>query len=79
MKLKNKVAVITGAAVGIGRGTAIKFAEEGARLALIDMNRETLDLTASEPGDTALTRTPRAVTSLARALVKEMIAPLVAE
>ena len=48
MKLKDKVAVITGASVGIGRGTAIKFAEEGARLALIDMNRETLDVTASE-------------------------------
>ena len=48
MKLKNKIAVITGAAAGIGRGTAIKFAMEGAKLALIDINRELLDVTAAE-------------------------------
>jgi len=30
MRLKNRVAVVTGAARGIGRATAIKFAKEGA-------------------------------------------------
>ena len=32
MKLKGKVAVITGSSSGIGRATALKFAQEGARI-----------------------------------------------
>jgi len=39
MKLKDKVAVITGGASGIGRGTAILFAKEGARVVVADVNR----------------------------------------
>lgn len=37
-KLAGKVAVITGAASGIGQAVAIRFAEEGARLMLADIN-----------------------------------------
>lgn len=40
MKLKDKVAVITGAGSGIGRGTAIVFAEEGAKIVVADLNLE---------------------------------------
>jgi NAD(P)-dependent dehydrogenase (short-subunit alcohol dehydrogenase family) len=36
-RLKNKVAVITGAALGLGRATAIRMAEEGAAVAVLDM------------------------------------------
>jgi 3-oxoacyl-[acyl-carrier protein] reductase len=36
MRLKNKVAIITGAASGIGRQTAVTFAREGARVVLAD-------------------------------------------
>lgn len=38
MRLQGKVAVVTGAASGIGRGIALRFAAEGAALALADVN-----------------------------------------
>ncbi len=38
MRLKNKVALITGASSGIGRATAILFAQEGAQVVLVDVN-----------------------------------------
>jgi NAD(P)-dependent dehydrogenase (short-subunit alcohol dehydrogenase family) len=38
MRLKNKVAVITGGASGIGRATVLKFVREGAKVMIADMN-----------------------------------------
>ncbi|MEH6666026.1 MAG: glucose 1-dehydrogenase [Brevundimonas sp.] len=44
-RLSNKVAVITGAAVGLGRATAIRMAEEGASVAVLDiLDAEGLEL-----------------------------------
>jgi len=37
MKLKSKVAVVTGAGAGIGRATSLLFAREGARVAAVDV------------------------------------------
>ena len=38
-RLKDKVAIVTGAASGIGRETALRFVGEGARVVVADRNR----------------------------------------
>lgn len=48
MKLKGKVAFVTGGARGIGREIALLFAREGADIAICDVNAETLAGTAKE-------------------------------
>jgi NAD(P)-dependent dehydrogenase (short-subunit alcohol dehydrogenase family) len=50
--LKGKVAVITGATEGIGRATALKLAQEGAKVAICARRQEPLDQTAAEIGKT---------------------------
>ena len=42
MSLKGKTAVITGAAMGIGKGAAVRFARAGADLTLIDLDAKAL-------------------------------------
>ena len=42
MRLKNKVAIITGSASGFGKGIAKKFSNEGAKLILVDINTNLL-------------------------------------
>ncbi len=42
MRLKDKVAIVTGAASGIGRSTAQAFAREGCKVALVDINESGL-------------------------------------
>lgn len=54
MRLKDKVAIVTGAASGIGRATAVRFAQEGAKTILADISteegKETVALIKKEGG-----------------------------
>lgn len=48
MKLKNKVAIITGAASGIGKELALVYAREGAKIAIADLNLAQANIVAEE-------------------------------
>jgi meso-butanediol dehydrogenase/(S,S)-butanediol dehydrogenase/diacetyl reductase len=72
-RLEGQVAVITGAANGIGRATARLFAREGARLMLADIHeqglQETLTLVRNEGGEAILKRTDVSVEAEVRELI----------
>ena len=48
MTLRNKVCIVTGAASGIGREIALRFAAEGARVAIADLNKTAAQAVADE-------------------------------
>jgi NAD(P)-dependent dehydrogenase (short-subunit alcohol dehydrogenase family) len=52
--LADKVAVVTGAAGGIGEGTARRLAEEGARVVVVDIQAERAQAVADSLGDSAI-------------------------
>ena len=51
MRLKDRVAVVTGAGSGNGRGIALRFAEEGARVVAADLELDAAQETAKLVGD----------------------------
>ena len=53
MRLAGKVAVVTGAARGIGRATAERLLAEGAKVVVSDIDAQTLEKTAAEIGPAA--------------------------
>ena len=48
MKLKDRVAIITGAARGIGKAIALTFVREGAKVALVDIDQKQLEALRNE-------------------------------
>ena len=48
MRLKDKVAIVTGAASGIGKAIALTYAREGAKLAIADLDKGAADAVAGE-------------------------------
>ena len=73
-----KVAIVTGAARGIGRAIAVRFAQEGARVAVVDLReaegRETAHLIEAEGGQALFIKTDVSDSSQVQAMVETVLA-----
>jgi NAD(P)-dependent dehydrogenase (short-subunit alcohol dehydrogenase family) len=78
MRLKDKVSIITGAASGIGKATALVFAGEGAKVMCADVNVEGAEAVARQIVDTGGEAASIRVDVSKEAEVQEMIAQTVA-
>lgn len=82
MRLKDQVAIVTGAASGIGRATAIVFAREGAKVVVADIQEHswleseipsTLEVIRAAGGEAAFVKTDVTLRAQVEALVDETL------
>lgn len=77
MRLKDRVAIVTGAASGLGRGIARALAAEGARVAILDLNeagaRETVEAIRGAGGEAQAIRTDVTARAEVEAAVAEVV------
>ena len=78
-RLKDKVAVITGAASGIGRASVLCFLKEGARVVATDINEDALQVLDQEVGDDAAKMTLKSGSVSQRSDVESIIDYAVAQ
>ena len=78
MQLKDKVAIITGAASGIGKEIAIEYAKEGAKIVIADLNLDAATAAAKEISDAGGTAMAVAMNVTDEAQVDKGVADAVA-
>ena len=78
-RLAGKVAIITGAAQGLGRAIALRYAEEGCALSLCDLNLEGVDATAAMAAELGVATATFRTDVTDRAAVDAMVAGTVAQ
>jgi 3-hydroxybutyrate dehydrogenase len=79
MQLKNKVAIITGSASGIGKEIAFEYAKEGAKVVIADLSLEAATATAKEIEAASGTAMPVAMNVTDEAQVDAGVAEVVAK
>jgi len=77
MRLADKVAIITGAAGGIGRATAILFAQEGAKVVVVDYapegGQETVEMIRRDGGEAIFVETDISKAAAVEKMVQKVV------